>query len=56
MEGPMKLVKKLKQPSTIEGLIAVAAATVMLFTPEHIDQIIETGLSVFGVKRIVLDD
>jgi len=52
----MSLVNRLQQKSTIEGLIAIAAATVMLFTPEHIDQIIETGLSVFGVKRILLDD
>lgn len=45
----------LKKQAVIEGIIALTAAGVMIFTPDHIDQIIETGLTVFGIKRITLD-
>jgi hypothetical protein len=32
-----------------KGIIAIAAAVVMWFTPNHIDAIIETALAAFGI-------
>ena len=36
------------------GAIAIVAAIVMYFTPDHIDRIIETLLAASGIQKFVL--
>jgi hypothetical protein len=36
------------------GILAIIAAIVMYFTPDYIDKIIELGLSLFGIQKLVL--
>ena len=38
----------------IKGAIAIVAAIIMLFTPDHIDLIIETLLAIFGIQKLVI--
>lgn len=38
----------------IKGLIAITAAVVMYFTPDHIDKIIESLLAAFGISELVI--
>lgn len=40
---------RLKEVSTWNGIILLVAYIVMWFTPDHIDEIIKTGLVAFGV-------
>ncbi|MDR2067725.1 MAG: hypothetical protein LBP41_01915 [Holosporaceae bacterium] len=37
-----------------KGIIAIIAAVVMWFTPNHIDAIIEAGLAAFGISKLVI--
>jgi hypothetical protein len=37
-----------------KGIIAIAAAVIMWFTPNHIDAIIEAGLAAFGIAKLVI--
>jgi hypothetical protein len=37
-----------------KGVIAIAAAVVMWFTPDYIDAIIEAGLAAFGISKLVI--
>jgi hypothetical protein len=37
-----------------KGIIAIAAAVIMWFTPNHIDAIIEAGLAAFGISKLVI--
>lgn len=46
----------LKQRSTIKGIISIVAAGAMMFTPDHIDTIIETSLSLYGIDNIMQKD
>ncbi|MDR2794221.1 MAG: hypothetical protein LBB12_00400 [Holosporaceae bacterium] len=39
-----------------KGIIAIAAAVIMWFTPNHIDAIIEAGLAAFGISKLVLKE
>jgi hypothetical protein len=38
----------------VKGIIAIAAAVVMWFTPDYIDAIIEAGLAAFGISKLVI--
>ena len=38
----------------VQGAIAIVAAVIMYFTPDHIDMIIEAILTAFGIKKFVL--
>lgn len=40
----------------IKGIIAIAAAIVMYFTPDYIDAIIEAGLTAFGISRLMISE
>jgi hypothetical protein len=37
-----------------KGLVAVAAAIVMHYTPDHIDRIIESLLGIYGITTLTL--
>ncbi len=36
----------------VKGAIAIIAAIIMFFTPNHIDVVIETLLAVFGIEKL----
>lgn len=38
----------------IKGLISIAAAIVMYFTPDYIDKIIESLLAAFGISEFII--
>jgi hypothetical protein len=38
----------------VKGVISLAAAVVMYFTPDYIDAIIEAGLVAIGVTKLVI--
>jgi hypothetical protein len=37
-----------------KGIIAIVAAIIMAYTPDHIDSIIEAGLAAFGISKLVI--
>jgi hypothetical protein len=37
-----------------KGVIALAAAVVMWFTPDYVDAIIEAGLAAIGISKLVI--
>jgi hypothetical protein len=39
-----------------KGIIAIAAAVVMYFTPDHIDRIIESLLGIYGITVLTLTE
>lgn len=38
----------------VKGIIAIAAAVVMYFTPDEIDKIIEGLLGAFGISQFII--
>jgi O-methyltransferase involved in polyketide biosynthesis len=48
------MLKDLILSEKTKGTIAIAAAVVMYFTPDHIDAIIEAGLAAFGISKFVI--
>lgn len=40
--------------SKFRGIVAIIAAIVMYFTPDHIDSIIETILAYLGISQLVI--
>lgn len=38
----------------VKGAIAIVAAIVMVYTPDHIDRIIEALLAAFGIQKLVI--
>ena len=40
----------------VKGIISIAAAVVMYFTPEEVDHIIEGLLSAFGITSLFITD
>lgn len=40
----------------VKGIIAIAAAVVMYFTPDEIDKIIEGLLGAFGISQFVIKE
>jgi hypothetical protein len=39
-----------------KGIIAIVAAVLMAYTPDHIDAIIEAGLAAFGIAKLVIKE
>jgi hypothetical protein len=50
----MTNLKDLISNEKTKGVIAIIAAIIMHFTPDHIDVIIEAGLAAFGISRLVI--
>ena len=50
----MENLKSIITNEKVKGAIAVAAAVIMAFTPDHIDLIIEALLAAFGIQKLVL--
>lgn len=50
----MENLKSIITNEKVKGAIAIAAAVVMVFTPDHIDLIIEALLATFGIQKLVL--
>lgn len=50
----MKDLKLIITNEKVKGAIAIVAAVVMFFTPDHIDKIIELLLTAFGIQKFVL--
>lgn len=48
--------KNLITSDKIKGIIAIAAAIIMYFTPDHIDAIIETCLVAFGISTLIVKE
>lgn len=40
----------------LKGIIAIAAAVIMYFTPDNIDKIIELLLAAFGISTLIISD
>ncbi len=51
----MDTIKSLITNEKVKGVIAIAAAIIMFFTPDHIDLIIESLLAAFGIQKLVLE-
>lgn len=47
-------IKAIITNDNVKGIIAIAAAVTMYFTPDHIDAIIEAGLAAFGISKLTL--
>jgi hypothetical protein len=45
---------KLLSSSRFKGVVAVVAAVVMYFTPDHIDNIIMTVLGLLGISQLTI--
>jgi hypothetical protein len=50
----MTNLKEIIANEKVKGVIAIAAAVVMWFTPDYIDAIIEAGLAAFGISKLVI--
>ncbi|MBR1735202.1 MAG: hypothetical protein IJ730_07180 [Alphaproteobacteria bacterium] len=50
----MENLKTIITNEKVKGGIAIAAAIIMFFTPDHIDLIIESLLAAFGIQKLVL--
>ena len=50
----MDNLKSIIENEKVKGAIAIAAAVIMFFTPSHIDIVIESLLTVFGIQQLVL--
>ena len=50
----MKTFKELLNNPKVQGAIAIVAAIVMYYTPDHIDRIIEAMLATLGITKITL--
>ncbi|MDR2781214.1 MAG: hypothetical protein LBB21_02005 [Holosporaceae bacterium] len=37
-----------------KGIIAIAAAIAMIYTPDEVDRIIEIGLAYFGISKLMI--
>lgn len=51
----MDEVRKFLSNEKVKGGIAITAAVIMYFTPDHIDLLIETLLGAFGISKFVID-
>ena len=47
-------IKEVANNPQFQGLISIAAAVIMYFTPDEIDHIIEGMLSVFGIAKLTI--
>jgi hypothetical protein len=52
----MTNLKEIIANEKVKGVIAIAAAVVMWFTPDYIDTIIEAGLAYFGISKLIIKE
>ena len=50
----MENLKSIITNEKVKGAIAIVAAVIMWFTPTHIDIVIESLLTAFGIQQLVL--
>ncbi len=50
----MDSLKSIIENEKVKGAVAIVAAVIMFFTPNHIDLIIESLLTAFGIQQLVL--
>ncbi len=50
----MEQLKSIITNEKVKGIIAVVAAVIMWWTPDHIDLIIESLLAAFGIQKLVI--
>jgi hypothetical protein len=50
----MENLKSIIKNEKVKGAIAIAAAIIMFFTPDHIDVVIEALLAAFGIQKLIL--
>ena len=50
----MESLKSIIENEKVKGAVAIVAAVIMFFTPNHIDLIIESLLTAFGIQQLVL--
>ena len=50
----MENLKSIIENEKVKGVVAIVAAVIMFFTPNHIDLIIESLLAAFGIQQLVL--
>lgn len=49
-------IKTLITNDKIKGIIAIAAAVIMYFTPDYVDEIIQIFLAYFGITNLVIKE
>ena len=47
-------IKKILNNEKVHGAIAIVAAVIMYFTPDHVDMLIETLLGAFGLTKLTI--
>ena len=52
----MESLKSIIENEKVKGAIAIVAAVIMFFTPNHIDLIIESLLAAFGITKLVISE
>jgi hypothetical protein len=52
----MTNLKEIIANEKVKGIIAIIAAVVMYFTPNHIDAIIEMCLAALGISKLILKE
>ena len=50
----MENLKSIIENEKVKGVIAIAAAVIMWFTPDHVDAVIEILLGMFGVEKFII--
>lgn len=50
----METIKKILANEKTKGVLSIAAAVVMYYTPEHIDVVIESLLAALGISKLTL--
>lgn len=50
----MEKIRTLLKNEKVQGAIAITAAIIMYFTPDHIDAIIEMCLAALGIGKLTL--
>lgn len=50
----MESLKSIIENEKVKGAVAIVAAVIMFFTPNHIDAVIEILLGMFGVEKLVI--
>ncbi|MBR1733943.1 MAG: hypothetical protein IJ730_00590, partial [Alphaproteobacteria bacterium] len=52
----MENLKSIIENEKVKGAIAIIAAVIMFYTPDHIDLLIETLLTAFGITKFVISE
>ena len=52
----MESLKSIIENEKVKGAVAIVAAVIMFFTPNHIDLIIESLLTAFGITKLVISE